>query len=108
MWLDFVYLSTFDRNAQGILSDDDLVALEDRLLLDPEQGTLIPGTGGVRKIRVPLHARGKSGGARVLYYYISSDTSVYFLNVYRKSVKETLTAGEKSALHSLAKRLKGT
>ena len=59
---------------------------------------LVPGTGGVRKLRFALPGGGKSGGARVLYVYTRSDCRVYFLLAYSKHVRETLGQGEKNAL----------
>ena len=54
-----------------------------------------------------LPGRGKRGSARVIYLYVAPDARVYFLLVYRKNVKETLSAAEKQALAALARFLRG-
>ena len=54
-----------------------MLELEIALMLRPETGALIPGGKGLRKLRRPLAGRGKSGGARVIYYYISNDATIY-------------------------------
>lgn len=51
-------------------SEDDKRELIDFLAEDPMAGDLIPGTGGVRKLRFATSGRGKRGGARVIYYYL--------------------------------------
>jgi len=38
------------------------------LLADPEAGAIIPGSGGVRKLRWGVAGRGKRGGIRVIYF----------------------------------------
>lgn len=49
------------------LGDSELARLQSLLLMDPEAGDVIQGTGGARKVRIPLEGRGKSGGGRVIY-----------------------------------------
>ena len=74
---------------------DDLAfwELQDYVLDDPERGKLIPGSGGLRKLRWRIQGRGKRGGLRVIYYYRTGDLIV-FLAAYRKSEKENLSQGE--------------
>lgn len=59
------------------------------------------GTGGVRKIRVALAGRGKSGGARVIYYYVGAKERVFLLLAYPKNEKDNLTGGEKEQMRKL-------
>src|ERR1700732_1009058 len=73
---------------------------------NPEQGDLIPETGGVRKIRWVRPGSGKRGGARVISFYHNSDRPLYLLMVYAKARQENLTAEEKKAVRKLAAILK--
>ena len=104
--LQFVYLPIFERTA-GHLSDEVLRRLEQELLSIPRRGDTIKGTGGFRKIRVALSGRGKSGGARVVYYYVERQARVYFVLAYTKNVQENLTTGQQKILRALAKALDG-
>ena len=72
----------------------------------PLAGDLIPGTGGVRKLRFAASARGKRGGARVIYYYRDADMPLYALLVYPKNVKTDLTPADKKAVTALVDKLK--
>lgn len=69
-------------------------------------GDEIPGTGGVRKVRVPAKGKGKRGGARVIYYWYSENAPLYALLVYAKNRKTDLTPDEAKAVSSLAKAIK--
>jgi len=64
-------------------------------------GALIPGSGGLRKIRWRSNGKGKRGGLRVIYYYIASDAQIYFLTLYRKAEVKDLTRNEIKALKAL-------
>jgi len=60
------------------------------LAIHPESGDEIPGTGGVRKLRFGFRGRGKSGGARVIYYYFDKDNPLYALLIYGKNEQVNL------------------
>ena len=57
----------FTRRAESRLDEDELTALINLVAFNPTIGVLIGGTGGLRKVRIGLGGRGKSGGARVIY-----------------------------------------
>jgi len=63
-----VEMPQFIRQAEMVLSEEERFALIDHLAFNPEAGTVIPGTGGLRKLRWGIRGRGKSGGARIIYY----------------------------------------
>ena len=73
---------------------------------NPEEGDLIPETGGVRKIRWTRPGSGKRGGARVIYFYHSSNRPLYLLMIYAKARQENLTAEENKIVRKLAATLK--
>lgn len=88
------------------LTDDDLRTLENILLKNPKIGDTILGTGGIRKIRIPLDNMGKRSGGRVIYIDIEIKECVYLLNVYAKNEKTDLTPKEKKMLKKLVDVLK--
>lgn len=55
----------------------------------------------MRKVRRSISGRGKSGGVRVIYFYLAADAQVRLLVIYRKGVKDDLSAAEKKALRRL-------
>jgi hypothetical protein len=103
--LEFIETPTFTKQITALLSDDDYAALQAELASDPARGDVVRGGGGVRKLRFALPGAGKSGGVRVIYYWLRDDGQVYMLLAYPKSVKESLTAAETAALRKLVKEL---
>lgn len=105
----FIEVPQFSRKWKELgLTDDNLKALEEELLSDPKAGDAIKGTGGIRKIRIPMENRGKGkrGGARVIYVDIELKETIYFINVYTKDEKDDLTEEEKKAFKAVVKILK--
>ena len=88
------------------LTDEALRELQNVLLNDPKTGDVIQGTGGLRKIRIPMTNKGKSGGSRVIYVDIEIKEIIYFINVYTKNEKEDLTEEEKKAFKAIVKKMK--
>lgn len=88
------------------LTDENLRELENILLENPKAGDAIQGTGGIRKIRIPLDNKGKRGGGRVIYVDIEIKEIIYFINVYTKNEKDDLTEDEKKAFKAVVKILK--
>jgi hypothetical protein len=88
------------------LTDDMLRNLENVLLDNPKAGPSIQGTGGLRKIRIPMEYSGKRGGGRVIYVDIDIKETIYFINVYVKNEKDDLTESEKKAFKAIVKLLK--
>ena len=67
-------------------------------MLNPKQGDVIKGTGGLRKIRVASKGKGKRGGSRVIYYFLDEKRRFYLLTIYGKSEVLDLTADQKKQL----------
>lgn len=88
------------------LTDEDLRELENVFLRNPKAGDTIQGTGGIRKIRIPMDNTGKRGGGRVIYVDIEVKEIIYFINVYAKNEKDDLTEDEKKAFKAAVKILK--
>lgn len=105
----FIEVPTFTRKWRELgLTDDNLRDLQNILLENPKAGDAIQGTGGLRKIRIPMSNRGKGkrGGARVIYVDIELKERIYFINVYTKDEKDDLTEDEKKAFRAVIKILK--
>jgi hypothetical protein len=86
---------------QELLNNETYAAFQRYLALNPQAGDLIRGTGGLRKVRWSIPGRGKSGGVRVIYFYVAADAQVRLLVIYRKGVKDDLSAAEKKTLRKL-------
>ena len=103
--IEFIETPIFTKQFNEIATDSELQALQEELIAYPESGDLITGTGGLRKTRVALENRGKSGGARVIYFLATKEV-VYLVLAYPKSNKSTLSNAEKAVLKKLTKQLK--
>ena len=88
----------FSKEADRILGEQSHERLIEFLGLNPEAGAIVQGTAGVRKLRWPVPGKGKRGGARVIYYFHSETLPLLALNVYAKSEKTDIGAGEKKRL----------
>ena len=95
----------FLRKAAGILGEEERTRLIETIGMDPEGGEIIPGTGGVRKLRWALPGRGKSGGARGIYYFSKRSMPVFMLSIYAKNQAVNLTPAEGNMLKSLTPEL---
>jgi hypothetical protein len=103
--MEFVETPTFTRLLFNLLIDDEYAALQRVLVENPERGDLIKGGGGIRKLRHALSGCGKSGGVRVIYYWLREGGQIYMLLIYPKSKKDTLTDREIALLRALVKEL---
>jgi mRNA-degrading endonuclease RelE of RelBE toxin-antitoxin system len=86
----FIETSTFTKLIDSYLTDDEYLGLQKFLLKHPDAGKIVPGSGGVRKIRWVIAGKGKSGGIRVIYYWKRQDDEIWLLTVYGKSERETI------------------
>ena len=100
--LVFIETPVFTRQARGLLSDENYRAPQFALSLRPEQGAVISGGAGLRKVRWRLRGAGKRGGARVIYYWDADDT-IFMLFIYRKSHQADLTTGQLRILAALVR-----
>jgi hypothetical protein len=89
---------------EELLTDDEYRSLQLALLLRPEQGALIQGCRGLRKIRWTQKGKGKRGGARVIYYWYRDDGILFMLYAYSKSDQGDLTATQVKDLARLVRK----
>lgn len=93
--------------AEKIFSAGERAEIVTMLASDPECGEIMQGTGGVRKVRVAVGGRGKSGGARVIYYFHGSESlPILIFAVFTKNEKANLSDTEKNNLAKLTQAIK--
>ena len=98
----FIETSVFTKEIKRLLPDDEYSQLQRDLMLRPEAGRIIKGSGGLRKIRWNLPGEGKRGGLRIIYYFDPPDT-IYMLLPYKKAKQEDLTPEQLKTLKNLVK-----
>ena len=104
--ISVVETASFVRRAEKLLSADEHDALITLLAEQPEAGDEIPGTGGVRKLRFGAQGKGKSGGARVIYYFFDQETPLYAIFIYGKGEQADLSSDQAKAFSTLAAGIK--
>lgn len=90
--LSFIETKLFSRLLADYLTDDQYGLLQQALAESPDQGALVPGSGGVRKVRWAQPGRGKRGGIRVIYYAKIREGVIWMLAIYAKSEEENIPA----------------
>ncbi len=96
-----VETSFFTRQVQALMSDEDYRRLQTFLILRPDLGDLIPGSGGLRKVRWGATGRGKRGGVRVIYYWAIRLDRILMLFMYAKNEQDDLTPDQLKLLRKL-------
>jgi hypothetical protein len=106
MTREFVMMPEFDRQWQKLgLGDNELRQLQEALLQNPKAGNVIPGTKGLRKIRIAFEGQGKSGSGRVAYVDFTVHETVYLITAYPKNEKDNLSKAERNAIAKMIIRL---
>jgi hypothetical protein len=90
-----------------LMDDEERVELVGYLAFNPTAGDLIPGTGGVRKVRWGLEGRGKRGGARVIYYFHDMEMPLFILEAFAKNDRANLTQSECHELRQVTEQIVG-
>ena len=99
----FIETSNFTRQVRVLLSDEEYRQLQMALLLQPNMGAVIPGSGGLRKARWSLAVRGKRGGVRTIYYWAVSTDQILMLLMYAKNEQDDLTPEQLKVLRRIVK-----
>jgi mRNA-degrading endonuclease RelE of RelBE toxin-antitoxin system len=94
----------FTKRILEVLSDDEYRELQQVLAKNPAQGAIIPGGGGLRKIRWKTGGRGKRGGARIIYYWFVSDSTVLMLFVFKKNERSDITKAQLKVLRTIVEK----
>ena len=98
----FIETSIFTKEIERLLPDESYRMLQSVLMLRPDAGSVIRGSGGLRKIRWSLPGSGKRGALRVIYFWSPPDT-IFMLFPYRKTDQEDLTPEQLKLLRKMVK-----
>ena len=93
---------------QGVPDRRCALALQRNLVNAPESGAVMPGCGGLRKVRIadPSRRKGKRGGIRVIYLYVPEASVIYLMDIYGKGEQEDVSTSDTKILKSLAEQYK--
>ena len=101
-----VEVEPFSAKAKQVWSEEEKLELVSFVAHSPEAGDLIPGTGGVRKLRWSRRGTGKRGGVRVVYFFHDMALPVFLLTVYAKSDRADVSPSERRVMRKLVGELK--
>ncbi len=88
----FIETKLFTRLVKDYLTDEEYRELQTALIESPEAGDVIPGSGGVHKIRWRAKGRGKRGGYRIIYFMRFAEEEIWLVTMYPKNVTDTISA----------------
>jgi mRNA-degrading endonuclease RelE of RelBE toxin-antitoxin system len=98
--MNFIETTIFTRLVQELLTDDEYRELQTALILQPDLGSVIPGSGGLRKIRWSYGGKGKRGGVRVIYYLATLER-ILMVYIYSKRKQDDLTPDQLKRLRRI-------
>lgn len=90
--IEFIESPIFAKLVHNYMNDDEYAALQWELAIHPEAGDVIPGSGGIRKLRWAGSGRGKRGGYRILYYWQDRQGKIWLLTLYAKNEVSNIPA----------------
>jgi hypothetical protein len=99
-----VETKSFTSRIGDLLSADEYRSLQLELVQQPAAGKVIPGGGGIRKLRWGALGQGKRGGARVIYFWHSASGTILMLFVYPKNERADLTPAQCKALRLVVEK----
>src|SRR3990167_1777350 len=88
--MEYIESPLFSKLVNSYLEDEEYAAFQWDLALHPEKGDVIPGSGGLRKVRWAGKGKGKRGGVRVIYYYKNREGQIWLLTIYAKNEDENI------------------
>ena len=98
---------TYAKAAGKLFNAAERAATENEIAANPFAWPVIRGTGGIRKARAAAGGKGKSGGVRVIYFYLASPETIYLLTAYPKTRQEDLSADDRKAWAKYVRELTG-
>src|SRR5438093_8142207 len=99
----FVETPMFTTALQRHLDDEEYRHLQIALMLRPEQGPVMRGSGGLRKVRWAKAGAGKRGGLRIIYFWAPGEGALYMLYIYAKADRQDLTPAQIQVLGRLVR-----
>ena len=98
--------SVYAKRAKKLLRDAEMKKAEQEIATDPDAWPIVAGTGGVRKARAARGSSGKSGGVRIIYYYMAKNEHLHLLDIYAKNEQDNITDEEKKFFRSIVTNIK--
>ena len=106
MIAEIVSLPGYESQVSALLNEEERLAMEFYVACAPGSHPVMPGAGGFRKARWARRGKGKSGGFRVIYYFLAEPGRIYMAAIYAKSRMETLSAADQNVLAKIAAQIK--
>ena len=103
---EFIETPFFTKALDRYLDDDEYHELQTHLDKHPDSGKVVPGSGGVRKLRWASEGRGKRGGLRIIYYLRLTRGELWMLTIYGKNVRENISANVLKAMREAIENAK--
>jgi hypothetical protein len=103
---EVVSLSGYESQVSALLNESERMAMEFHIACAPEDHPVIPGAGGFRKARWARRGAGKSGGFRVIYFFLAEPGRIYMAAIYAKARRESLSAADQNLLIKVAAQIK--
>ena len=100
----FIETPIFTEDVKELLLDEEYAEFQQYLADNPLAGDVIQQTGGLRKVRWSSQGKGKRGGVRVIYYYVTLASQIRLLLIYKKGIQDDLSADQKKMLRQLNER----
>jgi hypothetical protein len=106
MIAEIVSLSRYEAQVAALMDEEERAAMEYFIACAPEAHPVIAGASGFRKARWARRGQGKSGGFRVIYFFITPAGRIYMASIFAKSRKQNLSAADKNALTGIVAAIK--
>lgn len=106
--VEFIESLIFSRIIKDLISDEDYANFQTELAQYPEKGGPMAECGGIRKTRIALPGKGKSGGARVIYYYLKNHQTIYLLYAFTKGEADNLSAEGKKSMREWSQQIRAS
>ena len=103
---EIVSLPRYETEVVALMDEDERTAMEFFIACSPEDHPIIPGSGGFRKARWGRRGQGKSGGFRVIYFFLSPPGRIYMASAFAKSRRQNLSATDRNVLARIAAAIK--
>lgn len=101
--MEIIETPIFTDRVIKILTDEDYYDLQNLLVERPDSGSIIPGSGGLRKLRWKGSGHGKRGGSRIIYYWFTKKDVILMLFIYTKNESTDMTPEQVKVLKKLIK-----
>jgi mRNA-degrading endonuclease RelE of RelBE toxin-antitoxin system len=102
----FIESPSFSTQLADLWTDAEYAAFQQFLATHPETGDVIPGLGGLRKVRWAAKGKGKRGGARVIYLLLVLPGIIYLFHAYTKGDITDLSPEQKKRLRVAVEEIK--